>query len=121
MLRQGLTRYIFRKQHLLRGCHSVSNFDALQKGLVASIHSSDLHFSGSVLGGQAEGSSICRHGGTVVHAALATARIDDPQSEDLQLQVDYRARSYAFGIVPDNKNKRWWICELKIKKDQETH
>ena len=54
----------------------------------------------------ADGSGVCSHGGSVVHAAVTTA--DNPEATDdfLPLTVDYRSRAYAFGRIPSMHNRR---------------
>jgi polyribonucleotide nucleotidyltransferase len=47
-----------------------------------------------------------RHGGTVVHAVVASARAEKPTQDFLALTVDYRDRAYAHGRVPLNASRR---------------
>ena len=62
--------------------------------------------AGGPLANLTEGSAVCSQGGSVVHATVASARAEDPQGDFLPLTVEYRSRSYAFGRIPDYKNRR---------------
>lgn len=62
--------------------------------------------SEGIFGHLSEASVICNVGGSVVHAALNAARSSDPTDPFLPLTVDYRARQYAFGVIPGSKQRR---------------
>ena len=65
-----------------------------------------IFYDGGALGHLAEASALCFHGGSVVHATVCSARNANPEDDFLPLTVDYRSRSYAFGRIPVNPNRR---------------
>lgn len=65
-----------------------------------------IFYDGGALGHLAEASAVCFHGGSVVHATVCSARNANPEDDFLPLTVDYRSRSYAFGRIPVNPNRR---------------
>ena len=62
--------------------------------------------AGGPLANLTESSAVCSHGGSVVHATVASKRNPDPTDDFLPLTVDYRSRSYAFGRIPSTNNRR---------------
>ena len=62
--------------------------------------------AGGPLANLTESSAVCSHGGSVVHATVASKRNPDPSDDFLPLTVDYRSRSYAFGRIPSTNNRR---------------
>lgn len=73
-----------------------------------SVQSKDgrITLSTGIFGHLSESSVICNVGGSVVHAALNAARSNDPNEPFLPLTVDYRARQYAFGVIPGSRQRR---------------
>ena len=65
-----------------------------------------LVFSTGVMGHLSESSVLCTSGGSVVHAVLNSTKVNDPTSAFLPLTVDYRSRSYAFGMFPATSMRR---------------
>ena len=61
---------------------------------------------GGMIAHLANGSGVCAHGGSVVHAAVTTADNPDAADDFLPLTVDYRSRAYAFGRIPSVHNRR---------------
>lgn len=70
------------------------------------VQEGDIEFSWNGLGHLSESSVLGRLQGTVVHAAVNSSSVDDVRDSFLPLTVDYRARQYAFGTVPEQKNRR---------------
>lgn len=65
-----------------------------------------LTFSTGIIGHLSESSVICRQGGSVLHAVVNSARTSDATDAFLPLTVDYRARQYAFGVIPTTSSRR---------------
>lgn len=65
-----------------------------------------LTLASGIFGHLSESSVICNVGGSVVHAALNAARAQNPSEAFLPLTVDYRARQYAFGLIPGSRQRR---------------
>ena len=78
------------------------------KGSIASQGASEpLSFlGGGKIAHLADGSGVCSHGGSVVHAAVTKADNPDATDDFLPLTVDYRSRAYAFGRIPSVHNRR---------------
>ncbi len=66
----------------------------------------DITLAAGTIGEQARGSALCRIGNTVVHAALTSARNAEAKDDFLPLTVDYRARTYAVGELPQSNNRK---------------
>eukprot|EP01038_Epipyxis_sp_PR26KG_P013020 gene13020-17452_t len=62
--------------------------------------------NGCIMGHLSESSVLTRSGGTVVHATINSSFNADPKDSSLPLTVDYRARHYAFGLIPKVAKRR---------------
>lgn len=84
------------------------NFDWLCSNKVSALEGKmQLGICRERMGHLAESSILGRAGGSVVHVALASKEPDETPKEDfLPLTVDYRARAYGFGIIPDVVRRR---------------
>ena len=63
-------------------------------------------FSNGYMGHLSESSIVCSAHNTVIHASVNSQHNPDPSSSFLPLTVDYRARQYAFGVIPQARNRR---------------
>ena len=78
-----------------------------------------IKFESGIIGHLAASNTLCTSKGTVVHAAISigdkigtsnnnssTSTTSTTSSTSLPLNVDYKLKAYAYGMIPDTRNRR---------------
>ena len=67
---------------------------------------SSITFGSGLIGDLADASILARQGETVVHAVITSQSNVGASAQMLPFTVDFRSRSYAFGHVPEGRERR---------------
>lgn len=100
-----------RSNHQLYGAtrriSSLSNVEFLCSEIIKPREELELGICTKRMGHLSQGSALASAGGSVVHAAVNSAKAEGEPGEDfLPMTVDYRARASAFGKLPIGRAKK---------------